>query len=71
MKQKNELTFSQVAMSASAPMLTKAALVDGRLDAGILPTGQNVGVIEDLPTVAALIDRIMRRADETLIRLGA
>ena len=71
MKKKNELTFSQVAMGANAPMLTKAALVDGRVDAGVLPTGQNVGVIEDLPAVAELIARIMREADETLHRLGA
>jgi NAD(P)H-dependent flavin oxidoreductase YrpB (nitropropane dioxygenase family) len=46
-------------------------LVDGRLDAGILPTGQNVGVIEDVPTVAELIARIMSEANETLTRLGA
>jgi NAD(P)H-dependent flavin oxidoreductase YrpB (nitropropane dioxygenase family) len=71
MKKKNELTFSQMAMGANAPMLTKAALVDGRLDAGILPTGQNVGVIEDLPTVAELLARIMSEANETLTRLGA
>ena len=27
-------------------------MVDGRADVGILPTGQVVGVIEELPTVA-------------------
>ena len=46
------LTWAQVAMAANAPMLTKAALVDGRLDAGVLPTGQVVGLVVALPTVA-------------------
>jgi NAD(P)H-dependent flavin oxidoreductase YrpB (nitropropane dioxygenase family) len=71
MKKSQELTFGQVAMAASAPMMTRASLVEGRADAGILPTGQNVGVIDELPTVAELIARIMAEADETLGRLGA
>ena len=36
-------------------------MVDGRLEAGILPTGQVVGVIDELPTVADLVDRIMMK----------
>jgi NAD(P)H-dependent flavin oxidoreductase YrpB (nitropropane dioxygenase family) len=71
MRGKNDLSFSQVAMAANAPMMTKAALVDGRPDVGVLPTGQNVGVIEDLPSVAELIQRIMGEAQATLARLGA
>jgi NAD(P)H-dependent flavin oxidoreductase YrpB (nitropropane dioxygenase family) len=51
-------------------MITKAAMVDGRLDAGILPTGQNVGVIDELPTVADLLDRIVADAAATLDRLA-
>ncbi len=58
-------------MSANAPMMTKAALVDGRPDVGVLPTGQAAGVIEDLPTVAEVIERVMREATEALARLGA
>ena len=34
-------------------MMTKAALVDGRTDVGVLPTGQVVGTIDELPTVAS------------------
>ena len=49
MKQGNELTWAQVVMAANAPVMTKAALVDGRTDVGVLPTGQVVGVIESLP----------------------
>jgi NAD(P)H-dependent flavin oxidoreductase YrpB (nitropropane dioxygenase family) len=71
MKQSQDLTWSQVVMGANAPMLTKAAMVDGRPEVGILPTGQGVGVIDELPTVAQLVERIMGEADETLTRLGA
>jgi NAD(P)H-dependent flavin oxidoreductase YrpB (nitropropane dioxygenase family) len=70
MKKGNELTWAQVLMAANAPMMTKAALVDGRTDVGILPTGQVVGVIEELPTVAELVARVVAEANETLERLS-
>jgi NAD(P)H-dependent flavin oxidoreductase YrpB (nitropropane dioxygenase family) len=70
LRSRQELTLAQMAMAASAPMMTRAALVEGRLDAGILPTGQNVGVIDELPTVAELIDRIIDEAEATLARLA-
>ena len=70
MKRDGRLTWPQVAMAASAPMLTRASLVDGRLDAGILPTGQVVGRIDALPTVAELISQITAEADQTLERLA-
>jgi NAD(P)H-dependent flavin oxidoreductase YrpB (nitropropane dioxygenase family) len=66
MKKNQELSWSQLAMAANAPMLTKAALVDGRLEAGILPTGQVAGAIEDLPPVAEVIARIVAEAEQTL-----
>jgi len=65
------LSWSQVALAANAPMLTKATMVDGDLEVGILPTGQVVGVIEELPTVAELVQRIMAQAESVLARLGA
>jgi NAD(P)H-dependent flavin oxidoreductase YrpB (nitropropane dioxygenase family) len=71
MKQSQELSWSQLAMAANAPMLTKASMVDGRVEAGILPTGQVAGVIDEIPTVAELIGRIMAEARATLERLGA
>jgi NAD(P)H-dependent flavin oxidoreductase YrpB (nitropropane dioxygenase family) len=71
MKKSQELTFGQMAMAANAPMLTRASMVEGRPDVGILPTGQVVGVIEELPTVAELLDRIVREAEATLARLGS
>jgi hypothetical protein len=36
-----------------------------------MASGQVVGVIDDLPSVAELIERIIGEADETLTRLGA
>jgi NAD(P)H-dependent flavin oxidoreductase YrpB (nitropropane dioxygenase family) len=69
MKSTGDLTWSQLAMAANAPMLTKAALVAGDVDAGILPTGQVVGRIDALPTVAELIDDIVSEATMTLARL--
>ncbi len=66
MKAGNELTWSQVVMAANAPVMTKAALVEGRTDVGVLPTGQVVGVLDALPTVAEIVDGIMTDADSLL-----
>jgi NAD(P)H-dependent flavin oxidoreductase YrpB (nitropropane dioxygenase family) len=71
MKRSQDLTYGQMMMAANAPMLTKATMVDGHLETGILPTGMGVGVIDELPTVAELIGRIIEDADATLQRLGA
>ncbi|MCB1039045.1 MAG: nitronate monooxygenase [Acidimicrobiales bacterium] len=70
MRKSQDLTWSQLAMAANAPMLIKAALVDGDASVGVLPTGQVVGVIDEVPTVAELIDGIVADARSTLARLG-
>jgi len=70
MKREGNLRWSQVILAANTPMLLRAGLVEGRLDAGVLSSGQVVGVIDDLPTVADVIARIMGEADATLKRLG-
>jgi len=69
MKRNQDLTWSQVALAANAPMLIKASMVDGHADVGVLPTGQVTGVIGELPTVAELLDRIINEAESTLKRL--
>jgi NAD(P)H-dependent flavin oxidoreductase YrpB (nitropropane dioxygenase family) len=66
MKHGNDLTWSQVVMAANAPVMTKAALVDGRTDVGVLPTGQVVGVIDALPPVADIVGAVMNQADTVL-----
>ena len=70
MKRNGELSWAQVAMAANAPMLTRATMVEGRLEAGILPTGQVTGLIEELPSVAELIEEIVAEAASTLASLA-
>jgi NAD(P)H-dependent flavin oxidoreductase YrpB (nitropropane dioxygenase family) len=70
MKEGSELSWAQVVMAANAPMMTKAALVEGRTDVGVLPTGQVVGVIDELPTVAELVAGVVEEANVTLARLA-
>jgi len=70
MRRRHGLTWPQTALAPSAPMLTRAALVEGREEAGILPTGQVVGRIDELPTVAEVVAAIVTEAEETLQRLG-
>ncbi|HVK72065.1 MAG TPA: nitronate monooxygenase [Kofleriaceae bacterium] len=69
MQKNQELPLSQLLMAANAPMMTRASMVEGRPDVGILPTGQVVGVIDELPTVAELIERMIADAEVTLARL--
>jgi NAD(P)H-dependent flavin oxidoreductase YrpB (nitropropane dioxygenase family) len=69
MRHGRELTWSQILMAANTPMLLKAAMVDGRPDLGVMSAGQVVGIIDDLPSCAELIGRIMKEAAESLARL--
>jgi NAD(P)H-dependent flavin oxidoreductase YrpB (nitropropane dioxygenase family) len=46
-------------------------MVDGHPEVGILPTGQVVGEIDELPTVDELVQRIIAEATDTLDRLRA
>jgi NAD(P)H-dependent flavin oxidoreductase YrpB (nitropropane dioxygenase family) len=66
MKKSHELGWTQVLMAANTPMMLRASMVDGRLDLGTLASGQVAGVIDDLPSCAELIERIMTEADEIL-----
>ncbi|MGV9561606.1 NAD(P)H-dependent flavin oxidoreductase [Streptomyces sp. NPDC003480] len=64
------LAWSQVLLAANTPMLLKAAMVDGRTDLGVMASGQVAGVIDDLPSCADLVDRIMTEAEEVLKTLA-
>jgi len=61
LKHGKELSWSQVLLAANTPMLLKSAMVDGRTDLGVMASGQVAGVIDDLPSCAELVERIMRR----------
>ena len=61
-------TLNQMALAANTPMMLKAGLVEGDTHAGVLASGQVVGVIEDLPTCEELIGRIVVDAAQELRR---
>jgi NAD(P)H-dependent flavin oxidoreductase YrpB (nitropropane dioxygenase family) len=69
MRRAQDLTWTQVLMAANTPMLLRAAMVDGRADLGVMAAGQVVGLIDDLPTCAELVERIMRQARDVLAAL--
>ncbi|MFI8068546.1 NAD(P)H-dependent flavin oxidoreductase [Streptomyces sp. NPDC086033] len=61
-----DLTWSQVLLAANTPMLLRSAMVDGRTDLGVMASGQVAGVIDDLPSCAELVERIMKEAEGIL-----
>ncbi|MBP1160768.1 MULTISPECIES: nitronate monooxygenase family protein [Rhodococcus] len=71
MKKSTDKTWLQVIMYANTPMLLKAGLVDGNTEAGVLASGQVVGMVDDLPSCQELIDRIMADAVKRIDALGA
>ena len=68
MKKAQGRTLGQMALAANTPMMLKAGLVDGDTTAGVLASGQVVGVIDDLPTCAELIERVVTVAADELTR---
>jgi NAD(P)H-dependent flavin oxidoreductase YrpB (nitropropane dioxygenase family) len=66
MKRGGERSWSQTVLAANTPMMLKSGLVEGRTDAGVLASGQVVGVIDDLPSCEELIDRVVTEAADAL-----
>ncbi len=64
-------SMAQALMAANAPVLIQRAMVEGRPDEGVLPSGQVAAAIDDLPTVAVLIQRIVTETSLRLAALGA
>ncbi|MCH1611463.1 MAG: nitronate monooxygenase [Luminiphilus sp.] len=58
-------------MSANAPMLIQEAVVHGRPETGILPSGQVAGLIDNLPAVSELMEQLMEEAGAAMARLNA
>ena len=65
-KHGKEQTWSQMIMAANTPMLLRAGLVEGNTHAGVLASGQVVGMLADLPTCRELIEGIVDQAAEIL-----
>ncbi len=68
-KRSHELSWTQVIMAANTPMMLRASMVDGRTDLGTLASGQVAGVIDDLPSCAELVGRIITEANAVLERM--
>lgn len=61
----------QTIMASNAPVLIQRAMVEGKPDEGVLPSGQVASVIDALPTCAELIASIVTEAQQHLARLPA
>ncbi len=68
MRKEQGRSLGQMALAANTPMMLKAGLVEGDTDAGVLASGQVVGVIDDLPTCEELVDRVVTEAAACLRR---
>ena len=71
MRKASGRTMGQMAMAANTPMMLRAGLVEGDTSAGVLASGQVVGVLDDLPTCEELIDRVVTEAAACLARAAA
>ncbi|MFD4367370.1 (3aS,4S,5R,7aS)-5-hydroxy-7a-methyl-1-oxo-octahydro-1H-indene-4-carboxyl-CoA dehydrogenase [Rhodococcus sp. NPDC058521] len=71
MKKSGDRTWQQIIMAANTPMLLKAGLVEGNTAAGVLASGQVVGMLDDLPSCQELIDGIVADAVKRIDALTA
>jgi NAD(P)H-dependent flavin oxidoreductase YrpB (nitropropane dioxygenase family) len=71
MRRNERLSRSQTLMAANAPMLARKAMQEGDPVQGYLPSGTVAGVLEDRPTCAELVERIIDEAEQTLKALGS
>lgn len=71
MKKAQGRTLGQMALAANTPTMLRAGLVEGDTSAGVLASGQVVGVIDDLPTCAELVERIVVQAADELRRAAS
>ncbi len=70
MRRNERLSRTQMLMAANAPMLAKRAMTDGDPIGGYLPSGTVTGLIEDRPSCAELVQRIVTEAEKTLGQLS-
>ncbi len=69
LRQRERLTRSQMLLAANAPMLAKRGVLDGDPVGGYLPSGTVAGLIDDRPSCAELVGRIVEEAERTLAAL--
>lgn len=68
MKRGSDRSWSQMLLAANTPMMLRSGLVDGDTTAGVLASGQVVGVIDDLPSCEELVERVVTQAAAELSR---
>jgi nitronate monooxygenase len=71
LRQHERLTRTQMLMAANAPILARKAMLEGDPVKGYLPSGSVAGLIEDRPTCAELVERIVAQAERTLKALAS
>ena len=71
MASKTDMTLGQTMMAGNAPIIIQKAMVEGKPDEGVLPSGQIAGLIDDLPNCADIIGTIIQDAEASLKRVGA
>jgi NAD(P)H-dependent flavin oxidoreductase YrpB (nitropropane dioxygenase family) len=71
MKNASDRSWSQMTQAANTPMLLKAGLVDGDSSAGMLASGQVVGLIESLPSCDEVVQGVVQGAKKHLEQAGS
>jgi nitronate monooxygenase len=68
--EENKADLTQILQVVSGER-AKQLYVQGDLDAGIVSCGQGIGLVNDIPTVKEILDRIMEEASRTAKRVTA
>ena len=71
MKSASDRSWSQMTQAANTPMLLKAGLVEGDTSAGMLASGQVVGLIDSLPTCDEVITTTVENAQRQLAQANS
>ena len=71
MKKAEGLSWTQALLAAHAADVYRVGVLEGDLESGVLSSGQVTGTIEDIPSIAALIERVIGEAEETLDRIAS
>lgn len=69
MTKSGDVTPAQAIMAANTPMIIMKAMVEGKPDEGVLPSGQVAGVIDELLSCEDLINSIVQEAEQRLSAL--
>lgn len=64
MARKTDMSLAQTFMAPNAPVIIQKAMVEGKPDEGVLPSGQIAGLIDDLPSCEQLMQELMMDAKQ-------